>query len=141
MIKATLKVLAVASVLGIVASVVGLAIVNRNVDLHGAEYSSYRFDWLAFGGLPGMLITEWYHGADFQLGEIRQHQWAVICWNAVCYGAFAVGALWLIRLFTGGADVHRPSGRKIAQQVVVGNRDEVRDSLRSGESSARLPTL
>lgn len=91
------KVLIAGAMFGVLAAVVGLAIETRNVDLHGAESSSYEAEWLTVGALPGKLIVEGRHGGDFRLGEIRWHQRAVIGWNALAYGTLAAAAFRLVR--------------------------------------------
>lgn len=91
------KVLIAGAMFGVLAAVVGLAIEIRNVDLHGAETSSYEVGWLAVGALPGKLIVERRHGGDFQLGEIRWHQRAVIGWNALACGTLAAAAFRVFR--------------------------------------------
>jgi hypothetical protein len=90
----------IAALFGGLAAVVGLAIEGRNINYHGAEYSSYQFDWLTLGALPGMMITEARFGLDFQLGEIMQYRSDVIGWNALIYailGTVLYGFFRLIR--------------------------------------------
>jgi hypothetical protein len=87
----------IAALLGGLAAIGGLAIEEWNIDHHGAEYSSYHFDWLALGAMPGMMITEARFGADFQLGEIMQHRSAVIGWNALAYAGLVAAAYALFR--------------------------------------------
>lgn len=87
----------IAALLGWLAAIGGLAIEEWNIDHHGAEYSSYQFDWLALGAMPGMMIAEARFGADFQLGEIMQHRSAVIGWNALAYAGLGAAAYALFR--------------------------------------------
>lgn len=101
---AFLRVVVVATLLGLLAAVVGLAIENRNVEQHGVEYSSYQFDWLVLGALPGIFVTEARQGVDFQVGEHMLHQPAVIGWNSLVYGAVAAGTFFLIRFALGATN-------------------------------------
>ena len=80
------------ALVGIVTAIAGLKIEEWNVAQYGAEYSSYQFEFLAVGALPGMLIAENRSGGDFQLGETSNHTSAVKGWNAVVFSLLGAGA-------------------------------------------------
>ena len=86
-----LKASCIGALVGIVAAIAGLAAEGWNVNHHGAEYSSYRFHYVALGALPGMIIAENRFGADFRLGEVMHHKAAVVGWNALVYASLSAG--------------------------------------------------
>jgi hypothetical protein len=92
-----LRAASIGSIVGMIAAVAGLAVEGWNVGRHGAEYSSYRFHFITFGALPGMLIAENQFGSDFQLGEVMQHKTSVVGWNALVFALLSSGAFCLMR--------------------------------------------
>jgi hypothetical protein len=86
-----LKASCIGALAGIVTAIAGLKIIEWNVARYGAEYSSYQFEFLAVGALPGMLIAENRWGSDFQLGEVLHHTSAVMRWNAVVFSLLGAG--------------------------------------------------
>jgi len=95
-----LKASCIGALAGIVTAIAGLKIIEWNVARYGAEYSSYQFEFLAVGALPGMLIAENRWGSDFQLGEVLHHTSAVMRWNAFFYSMLSAGVTFVFWMST-----------------------------------------
>lgn len=70
---------------------------NWNEDQFSADVSSYRLEWLALPGAPGIVLVRCFDQTDPQLGDDRDIV-SIAVLNGVCYllAALTIRTLWVM---------------------------------------------
>lgn len=94
--KTILLPLLAGAVFGCITGWIGAWIQHYNESNFGAEYSRFRFDWLAFPALPGAAITFLRLRHDLQIDEAWLFRWQICGWNGA-FWATSFAAISLLR--------------------------------------------
>ena len=79
-----------AATVGLAFGYLGAFIEGWNESSHGAEYSSWKYDWLTYPALPGFIISTILHQSDYQLTEQwieNKHEVAIL--NGLAFAVVA----------------------------------------------------